>query len=82
MNEIRTRTIGERLRDMREDNDKTQAEIAELLKCSQVCYSYYELGKRAIPAEYLIILATYYNTSVDYLLGLTPGKQPYPKEKV
>ncbi|MGN0642822.1 MAG: helix-turn-helix domain-containing protein [Huintestinicola sp.] len=79
MNES-TKNVGTRLRDLREDRDKTQNDIAGLLQCSQVCYSYYELGKRAIPSEYLAILADYYNTSVDYLLGLTAEKQPYPKK--
>ena len=60
-----------RLRDLREDSDLMQKDLAEYLRCSQVCYSYYELGRRDIPTDVLIKLAAYYDTSVDYLLGLT-----------
>lgn len=70
-----------RIRDLREDSDLTQTDIATYLKCSQVCYSQYELGKRGIPSDVLIKLAAYYNTSTDYLLGLTDVKEPYPKSK-
>ena len=58
-----------RLRDMREDADKTQKELAALLGIDQRVYSTYETGKREIPSRYLIVLADYYRTSVDYLLG-------------
>ena len=61
----------QRLRDLREDNDLKQADIANYLNCSQVCYSYYELGKRDIPTDVLIKPARFYKTSVDYILGLT-----------
>ena len=60
-----------RIKDLREDNDLKQAEIASYLNCSQVCYSNYELGKRDIPTEVLIKLAMFYKTSTDYILGLT-----------
>ena len=70
-----------RLRDLREDRDLLQKEVAEVLQCSQVCYSYYELGKRDIPTEALVRLAAYYHTSVDYLLGLTDDARPYPRSK-
>ena len=70
-----------RLRDLREDRDLLQKDVAEVLQCSQVCYSYYELGKRDIPTEVLVRLATYYHTSVDYLLGLTDDARPYPRSK-
>lgn len=70
-----------RIRDMREDNDLPQRELAKYLQCSQVCYSYYEIGKREIPIEVLIKLAKFYGTSVDYLLGLTDVKKPYPTGK-
>lgn len=70
-----------RIRDLREDHDLLQKNLADLLSCSQVCYSNYEMGKRDIPTEVLIQLAEYYQTSVDYLLGLTDVKQPYPKAK-
>ena len=70
-----------RIRDLREDADKTQMELAEYLNCTQVSYSHYETGKRDIPSEVLIKLAAYHNTSVDYLLGLTDIKEPYPRTK-
>lgn len=68
-----------RLRDMREDADLLQKDIAQYLQCTQVCYSQYELGKRDIPTEVLINLAHFYKTSTDYLLGLTNIKTPYPR---
>ena len=67
-----------RIRDMREDRDLYQKDLAEYLRCSQVCYSYYEMGKRDIPTDVLIRLADFYGTSVDYLLGRTDEKAPYP----
>ena len=67
-----------RLRDLREDRDLLQKDIAEVLQCSQVCYSHYELGKRDIPTEVLVRLAAFFHTSVDYLLGLTDDARPYP----
>ncbi|MBR4852395.1 MAG: helix-turn-helix transcriptional regulator [Clostridia bacterium] len=70
-----------RIRDLREDADLYQKDLAEYLQCSQVCYSHYEIGKRDVPTDVLIKLARYYNTSVDYLLGLTDEKTPYPKTK-
>ncbi|MBR2604577.1 MAG: helix-turn-helix transcriptional regulator [Clostridia bacterium] len=70
-----------RLRDLREDRDLLQKDIAEVLQCSQVCYSHYELGKRDIPTEVLVRLAAFYHTSVDYLLGLTDDARPYPRSK-
>jgi len=68
-----------RIRDLREDADLFQKDLAEYLQSSQVCYSQYELGKRDIPTEVLIKLAEYYHTSTDYLLELTDIKDPYPK---
>ena len=68
-----------RIRDMREDADLLQKDVAAYLKCTQVSYSHYELGKRDIPTDALIKLALFYNTSTDYLLGLTDIKTPYPK---
>ena len=68
-----------RIRDLREDKDLYQKDLAKYLNCSQVCYSHYEMGKRDVPTEILIKLAEYYHTSTDYLLGLTDRKQPYPK---
>ena len=61
----------QRIRDLREDRDLKQKQLAELLNCSQQVYSNYELGQRDIPTDILIKLALYYNVSVDYILGLT-----------
>lgn len=69
-----------RLRDLREDNDLNQTEIAKLLNVSQVAYSYYELGKREIDINSLKILAKFYNTSIDYIVGLTNNKESYKEE--
>ena len=68
-----------RIRDLREDRDLTQKEIAEYLHCDQSLYSKYERNERALPLEYAVKLAQFYKTSVDYLLGLTDCKTPYPK---
>lgn len=70
-----------RIRELREDSDMTQAAIAKELQCSQQVYSNYELGQRMIPPETLISLAKIHNTSVDYLLGLTDIRKPYPRSK-
>lgn len=71
-----------RIRDLREDRDLRQKDVAEQLQCSQVCYSYYEIGRRDIPTDVLIKLARFYNTSTDYLLGLTDVLAPYPPSKM
>ena len=63
----------QRIRDLREDRDLKQRQVAEYLCCSQQVYSNYELGQRDIPTEVLIKLSQLYNVSVDYLLGLTPN---------
>lgn len=60
-----------RIRDLREDNDKTQKELALVLNCSQQVYSNYELGQRDIPTDILIKLSKYYKVSVDYILGIS-----------
>lgn len=60
-----------RIRDLREDHDLKQKDMANILRCSQQVYSNYELGQRDIPTEVLIRLSEYYHVSVDYLLGLT-----------
>lgn len=60
-----------RLRDLRDDKDLKQKDLANYLNCSQVAYSHYELGKRDIPIDVLIALAKFYNTTTDYILGLT-----------
>lgn len=61
----------QRIRDLREDRDLKQRQVAEYLNCSQQVYSNYELGQRDLPTEILIQLSDYYKVSVDYLLGLT-----------
>ena len=66
-----------RIRDLREDRDLTQKEIAEYLHIKQNTYSQYENGQRQIPINVLISLAKYYNTSTDYILGLTDSIEPY-----
>lgn len=71
-----------RLRELREDNSMSQAEMAKLLGCSQQTYSRYETHTTEIPLEQLIFLADYYDTSVDYLLGITNHDEPYPKNNV
>jgi transcriptional regulator with XRE-family HTH domain len=69
-----------RLRDLREDIDAKLVTIANVLKITRQQYSLYELGKRDIPAEYIKILAKYYNTSSDYILELTDEIKPYKKK--
>lgn len=67
-----------RLKDLREDHDLMQKEIAAFLGIDQRVYSTYETGKREIPVHHLIALADYYKTSTDYLLGRTSQPEPYP----
>ena len=68
--------VYQRIKDLREDADKSQEEIAKIIGTSQSYYAQYENGKRAIPFERIIILAKYYNISLDYIAGLidTPRK--------
>lgn len=68
-----------RFRDLREDRDLTQQVIADHLHISQSTLSQYENGQRQIPYNLLIKLALYFNTSTDYLLGLTNERKPYPR---
>ena len=68
-----------RLRDLREDKDFTQKQLAALLKIHQTTYSDYELGNLNVPADVLIKLASFYKTSVDYLLFVTDNPNPYIK---
>lgn len=70
-----------RLKDIREDNDLLQKQIAIVLKITRQQYGLYESGERKIPIDKLIKLAKFYNTSTDYLLGLTNEKKPYPRVK-
>ena len=70
-----------RIRDLREDHDFTQQQVAEYLNIKQNTYSQYETGNRRIPIEVLTALSTLYKTSIDYLLGLTDQKKPYPRKE-
>ena len=69
-----------RIRDLREDKDLKQSDIAEYLICDQSLYSKYEREERPLPLEYADQLANFYGVSVDYLLGRTDVKTPYPKK--
>lgn len=71
----------QRLRDLREDKDLTQSDIAKMLGIQQTVYSRYERGVQNIPPEFLIFLADYYKTSTDYILGRTNEFKPYSKIK-
>lgn len=68
----------ERIRALREDNDKTQAEIAAQLRVGQRTYCDYELGKTRIPVDSLIILAKMYNVSMDFICGVSDTRKPFP----
>lgn len=71
----------ERIRNLREDRDLTQKEMAKILSVAQTTYSDYELGKLNIPLQTLIAIAVFHNTSVDYLLELTDEKKPYKRKE-
>lgn len=73
--------IFQRIRDLREDRDLRQKDLASVLNCTQVCYSRYESGARDIPTDILIQLALFHHTSIDYLLNLTDCPDPYPPSK-
>lgn len=66
-----------RLRDLREDRDLVQKEVAAVLGIDQRVYSNYEIGKREIPTRFLAVLADFYGTSTDYILGRTNNPKPY-----
>ena len=68
----------QRLEDLRIDHDMTQAEIANYLGCQREVYRRYEKGTRQIPIDFLIELAKLYHVSIDYIVGLTNEKKPYP----
>ena len=70
-----------RIRDLREDSDLTQREIADYLMCDQSLYSKYERGERVLPLEIAVKLAQYYHTSIDYLVGLTDVRTPYERTR-
>ena len=67
-------SYSERIRELREDCDKTQAEIAALLKVGQRTYCDYELGKTRIPVDSLIVLAKFYKVSMDYICGISDNR--------
>ncbi len=69
----------ERIRALREDHDLNQTQVAMLLRVGQKTYSDYELGKTRIPVDSVIILAKYYDVSIDYICGATDTKAPFPK---
>ena len=68
-----------RLKDLREDKDLLQKDIANILSIKQQQYSLYETGKRDLPLELAIILSNFHNTSIDYIVGKTNKKEPYEK---
>lgn len=69
----------ERLKEIRQDKDLYQKDVAKILNTTQKQYSLYETGIRLIPIDKLVLLAKYYNTSIDYILGLTDERKPYSK---
>lgn len=69
-----------RIRDLREDRDIKQREIAQYLMCDQSLYSKYEREERPLPLELAVKLAKYYDVSLDYLTGITGAKTPFPKK--
>ena len=69
-----------RLRDLREDKEKVQKEIAVILNTSQKQYSRWETGEREIPAHHIVTLADFYKTSTDYILGRTNNPSPISKK--
>ena len=70
-----------RIRNLREDSDKTQREVSDYLFCDQSLYSKYERGLRDVPVSIIIKLEELYDTSTDYILGLTDEKTKYPNKK-
>ncbi len=71
----------QRMRDLREDHDKTQQEMADILGTSQTMYARYERGANELPIHHLLTLCSFYHVSADYLLGLSDIKQPYATKK-
>lgn len=71
----------ERIRDLREDSDLTQEAVGRMINLPQRTYAYYESGGRMVPPRILRALAELYGVSVDYILGLTDEKKPYPRKK-
>lgn len=79
--DITMKNIQERIRDLREDNDLLQKDIAAVLGTTQQVYSRYERGINDVPVFHLIRLARYYNVSIDYIVGETDYKKRYPQTK-
>ena len=73
--------VFERIRALREDQDRTQREVADILHINRRTYSAYENGVNAVPLDVLISLASLYNVSTDYLLNLTDETKPYPRKR-
>ena len=71
----------DRIKNLREDKDLTQKEVGRILNITQTGYNQYEIGRNDIPTKVLIDLANFYNTSTDYILGLTNEIKPYPRIK-
>lgn len=71
-----------RIKDLREDTDMNQTQFAKIIGMSQTGYSKYETGENDVPTCILIEMADYYGTSVDYILGITDVKKPYPRSKI
>ncbi|MBE6007044.1 MAG: helix-turn-helix transcriptional regulator [Sarcina sp.] len=69
----------QRVEDLRIDHDLTQQAVADILMCKREVYRRYEKGIRELPLSYAILLADYYNVSLDYIVGRTSRKKPYPK---
>ena len=74
-------TLGERLKELRQQTGFSQEQVAELLQVHQTTYSDYELGRVNIPVSALCRLAEFYHTSIDYLVGLTDERRAYPRRK-
>ena len=71
----------ERIRELREDHSLTQQKVANLLHIGQRTYADYESGKTRIPIDNIMILARFYNTSMDYITGASNVQKPYPKKQ-
>lgn len=80
-NRVEVIVMYERIRNMREDKDLTQAQMAEFLSIHQTTYSDYELGNLNIPVQVLGKIADLFETSIDYLVDRTDEKTPYPRKK-
>ena len=74
------KTYLERIRELREDNDFTQQDVANILQTTQQVYSRYEKGINEIPLRHIITLSRYYKVSIDYIVGETDSKTRYPKK--